>query len=157
MDDPRIDDVVARYRVMRLEQFRRPAIELFESRTQNSLPPSVRQFFQLGDRLFGSAFVIGCGIGLSFRVQNFTPLSSATIDACERREWRFLDMACGDEGERLLVSLDQKPRVFVEWESIEPLEDTGVEFADFLAEVERAVPGGRAAELPVAPDCGGTM
>jgi hypothetical protein len=139
MDEQPIEDFVVQHRAKLKEEFRSPAFEVFDQRAPNPLPPAVRDYFELGERLFGSSFMIDCGKSLPLCIQYFVPLNLASIDACERRNWRFLAVACGDEGEALLVSLDQQLTVFVEWTEHEPPEDTGIAFVDFVAGVRRAV------------------
>lgn len=139
MAEQPIEEFVAQHQARRGEELRSPAVEVFDRRSVKPLPLSVREFFQVGERLHGSGFTIDCGQAAPIFVQYFVPLNRASIDACESRHWRWLEIARGDEGEALLVSLEEHPTIFVEWAEHEAPEDTGIAFADFLAGVRKAV------------------
>ena len=131
MNDETNRDFVSRHQAKVREEFRHPDFDSFNHRSPVPLPRTVREFFSLGEQLYGSCFEIECGIPLC--VQYFCPLGVTSIDACERNGWRFVGIGVGCDGEEILVSLDNKQAVFVDWSAFgEPPEDIGVNFACFL-------------------------
>lgn len=138
MDDEQIQAFVARHQENLREEFRYPNFDGFNQRSPIPLPSTVRAFFALGERLCGSCFKIDCGNMKRICVQNFCPLNLASIAACERSGWRFVELGLGCDGEEILVSLEEMPMVFVGWSTFsEPPHELGFALPNFIESLVR--------------------
>lgn len=106
----------AKHQRKRIAEFASPCYGYFARRFGCDVPDKLKRLYDLRSGLFCHAFSRDCGGNAPLWVQSFAPMSPSAIDYCERYDFRYFNFAVGEDGESLLMPIDDPSQIFVEWD-----------------------------------------
>ncbi|WP_144043612.1 hypothetical protein [Rhodopirellula baltica] len=132
MDDP-IRMKIAEHQRTRIADFESPRYDYFVRRFGCDVPLQLKRLYDLRSTLFCHGFSRDCGANARLWVQYFVTMTPSAIDYCEKYDFRYFHFAVGEDGESLLMSIEDPSQIFVDWDYEDVLpESFGLSFDSFV-------------------------
>ena len=117
MDEEITEERIRDHQRTILREFRNPEFRYFEQRFGRAVPDSLKRLYELKEGLFNSQpFACDYGGDHPLWIQNFSPLSIASVDYCEQFRFESYVFARGPDGESLHLKFGSGRPTFVSWD-----------------------------------------